>query len=48
LYVPIVDVGWSQDVGRQLCEGKGVAIGRAVRSDAAWLEVCIRLVVFIT
>jgi hypothetical protein len=30
-------VGWSRDVGRLLCEGKGAAIGQAVRLDAAWL-----------
>jgi hypothetical protein len=23
LYVPVVDVGWSQDLGRLLCEGGG-------------------------
>jgi hypothetical protein len=36
LYVPGVDVGWFRDVGRLLHEGKGAAIGQAVRPDAAW------------
>jgi hypothetical protein len=33
-YVPVVDVGWSQDVGRLLREGTGAAIGRVVRPGA--------------
>jgi hypothetical protein len=36
LYVPVVDLGWSQDVGRLLREGKGATICRVVRLDAAW------------
>jgi hypothetical protein len=36
LYIPVVDVGWCQDLRRLLHEGKGVAICWAVRPDAAW------------
>jgi hypothetical protein len=36
VYVPVVGLGWSQDMGRLLREGKGAGIGLAVRPDAAW------------
>jgi hypothetical protein len=36
LYVPVVDVGWSQDVGGLSCEGKGAAIGRVVWQGVVW------------
>jgi hypothetical protein len=36
LYVPVVDVGWYQDVGWLSGEGKGAAIGRA-----AWQGVVL-------
>jgi hypothetical protein len=36
LYVPVVDVSWSQDAGRLLREGKGASICWAVLPDAAW------------
>jgi hypothetical protein len=40
LLCAVVDVGWSRDVGRLLREGKGVAIGRAVRPDRS-TDSCI-------
>jgi hypothetical protein len=36
LYVPVVDVGWSQDVGRFSYEGKGAAISRAAWQGVVW------------
>jgi hypothetical protein len=36
LYVMFVDVGWSHNVGRLLCEGKDAAICPAVRPNAVW------------
>jgi hypothetical protein len=36
LYVPVVDVGWSEDVGRLLRGGKGAAIGWVVQPDMGW------------
>jgi hypothetical protein len=36
LYLPVVDVGWSQDVGRLSCEAKGAAIGRAAWQGVVW------------
>jgi hypothetical protein len=36
MYVPVVDVGCSQDEERQLCESKGTVIDRAVWWDVIW------------